>query len=64
MELAPYADPLFAFITLDPAGTIRLSGRGSTFRRPTPAERKYPAADQVVAAITDRVPRFTPPGWG
>ena len=63
-RMAPYADALFGFLTLDPAGTIRLLGRASTFRRPTPAERKYPAADKVVAAITDRVLRFAPPAEG
>ena len=34
-RMAPYADALFGFLTLDPAGTIRLLGRASTFRRPT-----------------------------
>jgi hypothetical protein len=59
--MAPYADSLFAFLTLDPTGAIRLAGRDSTFRKPTPKERKFPQADQVVAKITDRTLRFQPP---
>jgi hypothetical protein len=61
-RMAPYSDPLFAFLTLDPAGTIRLAGRESTFRTPTPTERKFPDADKVVASIADRTLRFQPPG--
>ena len=60
-RMAPYADPLFAFMELDPAGSIRLTGRKSTFRNPTPAERGYPNPNTVTASITDRVLRFTPP---
>jgi len=60
-RMAPYVDPLFAFMELDPAGSIRLIGRKSTFRKPTPAERGYPDANAVTASIADRVLRFTPP---
>lgn len=60
-RMAPYSDPLFAFLTLDPAGTIRLAGRAGTFRKPTPADRGYPNADRVTASIADRVLRFDPP---
>jgi hypothetical protein len=60
-RMAPYTDPLFAFLHLDPAGTIRLTGKASTFEKPTPAERKYPQADKVAAGIADRTLRFTPP---
>lgn len=59
-RMATYEDSLFAFLTLDPAGTIRLKGRASTFRRPTPEERKYPGSKQVTASIADREFRFRP----
>ena len=59
-RMAPYTDPLFAFLTLDPAGTITIRGRTSTFRRPTPAERGYPDAHRVTAGIADRDLCITP----
>ncbi|VTS02825.1 Uncharacterized protein OS=Maribacter sp. (strain HTCC2170 / KCCM 42371) GN=FB2170_02085 PE=4 SV=1: Metallophos_2 [Gemmata massiliana] len=63
-RMAPYQESLFAFLTLDPRGTIRLSGRASAFSDPTPKERGYPDADQVTARITDRELTFTPPQAG
>jgi hypothetical protein len=60
-RMAPYADPLFAFMECDPSGTIRLTGKASTFRKPTPADRRYPDAKTVTASIADRILRFTPP---
>jgi hypothetical protein len=60
-RMAPYTDPLFAFMELDRAGSIRLVGRTSTFRKPTPAERGYPDASTVTASIASRELRFTPP---
>jgi hypothetical protein len=60
-RMAPYTDPLFAFLELDPAGVIRLTGRNSTFRKPTPADRGYPNANSVTASIASRELRFTPP---
>ena len=61
-RMAPYSEPLFAFLTLDPAGTIRLTGRAGAFRKPSPADRGYPNADKVTASIADRVLRFDPSG--
>jgi 3',5'-cyclic AMP phosphodiesterase CpdA len=58
-RMAPYADPLFAFLELNPAGTIRLVGKGSTFVKPTPIERGYPN-DAVLASIASRELPFTP----
>jgi hypothetical protein len=62
--MAPYRDPLFAFLTLEPRGTIRLTGRASLFQRPTLAERGYPDAEKMSASITDRKLRFDPPSTG
>ena len=59
-RMAPYADPLFAFLELDPSGTIRLIGKGSTFSKPTPADRGLPNADAFFASIASREFRFTP----
>jgi hypothetical protein len=62
-RMAPYADPLFAFLELDPAGTIRLTGKGSTFVKPTPVERGYPNS-AVLASIASRELPFTPGRFG
>lgn len=53
-RMAPYADPLFAFVTFDPNGAITIEGRASSFTSPTPAERGFPRADEVSASISDR----------
>ena len=39
-----YNEPLFAFVTLDPAGTLKIEGRTSTYRDKTPDEvrAKFP----------------------
>jgi 3',5'-cyclic AMP phosphodiesterase CpdA len=60
-RMAPYSDPLFAFMEFDPAGVIRLTGKASTFRKPTPTERGYPNPEAVSAYIASREFRFTPP---
>ena len=59
-RMAPYSDPLFAFMEFDPAGVIRLTGKASSFRKPTPAERGYPNPETVSACIANREFRFTP----
>ena len=60
-RMASYSDPLYAFMELDPAGIIRLTGKASTFRKPTPTERGYPNPETVSASIANREFRFTPP---
>lgn len=52
-RMAPYRDPLFAFVEVG-SGHLALEGRRSAFARPTPAERGYPEADLLSAAIADR----------
>jgi len=39
-----YAEPLFAFVTLDPAGRLQIEGRTSTYRDRTPDDvrAKFP----------------------
>lgn len=51
---AMYADPLFCFVTLDPAGQISIEGRSSHFMSPTPAEKGYGNASRLTASIQDR----------
>ena len=51
---AMYSEPLFAFVTLDPAGEIRVEGRQSTFRSPTPTEKGFPNAERISASISER----------
>ena len=63
-RMAPYRNPLFAFLTLDPRGRILLTGGASTFAAPTPKDRGYPDADAASASITDRELRFNPPQAG
>jgi 3',5'-cyclic AMP phosphodiesterase CpdA len=55
---AAYRDPLFALVTLDPAGTLSLQGRKSEFRHPTPQEKKVPGAESLTASILDRKVAF------
>lgn len=55
---AVYAQPLFAFVTLDPAGEIRVQGRRGEFQRPTPTETGHPEAARLSASITDRTLKF------
>lgn len=61
-SLAKYKDPLFQFVTLDPAGRIAIEGRASSFVPPTPAELNYPYAQHVTASIESRVIAFQPAG--
>jgi 3',5'-cyclic AMP phosphodiesterase CpdA len=56
--LAPYRDPLYAFVTLDPDGTIVIQGRRSVFLPPTLHDRGHPKADRATASILDRTIRF------
>jgi 3',5'-cyclic AMP phosphodiesterase CpdA len=55
---AVYHDPLFAFATLDPAGTLQISGRASTFEEPTPVAAGFPNGERLKATISDRTLRF------
>lgn len=52
---AMYADPLYCFVTFDPAGTITIEGRGSRFVSPTPADKGYANASKITASIQNRV---------
>lgn len=55
---AVYRDPLFASVTLDPAGSIRIEGRASTFEKPDPAATGYPNAARLHPRISTRTLRF------
>jgi hypothetical protein len=55
---AMYADPLYCFVTFDPAGTITIEGRGSRFLSPTPADKGYANASKITASIQNRVTRY------
>jgi 3',5'-cyclic AMP phosphodiesterase CpdA len=59
-RMADYRDSLFAFVTLDPSGTIRLTGRTSEFVAPSPRDRGYPDWEKVQPRISDQVIRFQP----
>jgi UDP-2,3-diacylglucosamine pyrophosphatase LpxH len=51
---ATYSEPVFAFVTFDSAGEIRIEGRHASFRSPTPKEKGFPNADRITASIIDR----------
>jgi hypothetical protein len=51
---AVIAEPLFAFLTLDPAGKIEVRGRRGGFRPPSPADKGHPEAARLSASISDR----------
>lgn len=55
---APYKEPLYAFVTIDPLGQIIIEGNQSSFVAPTPAERKHPDAPRLSACITSRNEAF------
>ena len=58
-DLAKYRDPLFCFVTIDPAGTVTIEGRDSAFIPPTPAQLGYPDARNLSANISNRKLPFT-----
>ena len=51
---APYASPLYAFVTLDPRGRIEVHGTRSTFVGPSPAEMGYEKRSGIASFISDR----------
>lgn len=57
---AVYKDPLYAFVTIDPAGFITIEGKRSRFNTPTPTDTKYPDAPRLSASISNRKELFTP----
>lgn len=60
-RMAPYRDPLFAFITFHPDGYIRVEGRETAWGSPSPLERGYPRADELTPYISDRLLDITGP---
>lgn len=62
-RLARYTHPLYAFITLDPAGAFKIEGRRGEFIPPTPKQLGHPSGPFATASIEDRSFRFqTGPG--
>lgn len=59
-SLAKYHDPLFAFVSIDPTGSLTVEGKASTFEHPTPVEMKFPEAARLTASIESRKIRFQP----
>lgn len=53
---APYRDPLFAVVTLEPDGSISIAGTQSTWVGPSPWDLGYPKTrkEQIVPAISTR----------
>jgi predicted phosphodiesterase len=60
---AVYSNPLYAVMTLDPAGEIVIKGQTGEFHKPTPTDTGFHAADRLTASIIDRTLRF-PTGAG
>jgi 3',5'-cyclic AMP phosphodiesterase CpdA len=56
--ISKYRDPLFAFVTLNPAGSVRIEGKGSVFVPPTPADAGDPDAKFLTASISSLVIPF------
>lgn len=55
---ATYKDAIFAFLEIDPSGSIRIKGKQSTFVEPTPEQKNHPDAPRLSASISDRKVRF------
>jgi len=60
---SPYKDPLWAFVTLDPAGEIRIEGIRSQWVGPSPTElglEPGPDRQGIAPTVTPRALRFEP----
>jgi len=55
---AVYQDPLYAFVTIDPAGQIKIEGKQSHFKSPTPTDTQFPDAHRISASISNRKESF------
>jgi len=58
----PYKDPLFALVTLEPEGNIKIKGVQSEWVGPSPWELNYPYLhkyDEIVPKISDRVLNYS-----
>lgn len=54
-HMAEYKDPLFAFVTLDPANrSISIKGEQSKFKPPVPNGKTCPNADKIFPCIKNR----------
>ncbi len=54
-RMAPYADPLYTFLTFHGDGRIEVEGRHTTWAEPSPEERGFPGAAELTPYITGRV---------
>ncbi len=55
---APYKDPVYATVTLEPDGTIKIEGTQSEWVGPSPQEIGYPVedkTDRIVPGISDKI---------
>lgn len=52
--MAMYSDPLYCFVTIDPAGGITIEGKEGHFISPTPTEKNHPDARMITASIKNR----------
>lgn len=57
-SMAMYRDPLYAFVTLDPSGIIKIEGKKSQFMDPTPTEKHHPDAPRLSASISSKKSTF------
>jgi hypothetical protein len=58
-RLAKYTKPLFAFVTIDAGGALKLEGRRGEFVPPSPKELGHPSGPYATASIEDRAIRFS-----
>lgn len=57
-KISKYRDPLFAFVTLNPAGSISIEGKGGVFVPPTPGDVGDPDAKLLTASISTLAASF------
>ena len=55
---AMYQDSLYAFVSFDPSGFIKIEGKKSQFMPPTPAGQKHPEASRISASISNKNIQF------
>ena len=57
----PYKDPIFAIVTIEPDGILKIEGKSTEYVGPSPEEIGYPVKENgniIAPRITDRIFEF------
>jgi len=53
--VCPYADPLYAFVTINKNGTIVIKGKTSSWMLPSPMDLGIELSEERTSKISDRI---------